>query len=146
MLWREQGRSNYIFMDPLNWKFSENKSFREVIASIRRLLEHPEYFKKSIIRSGYFAADFFKQDELDKKFQAFTLFSYVEVLENLNLVNDDFFIKHYKNPTCQLINQRFAGTHVRVELKLDRKYNRAGNPVRVVSDAKEELKRRFGCR
>ncbi|HXW54100.1 MAG TPA: hypothetical protein VEL47_08365 [Myxococcota bacterium] len=128
---------NYIFMDPLNWKFSGHQNYQKIIDSIRRLVENPQYFKEALIRSGFFAA---KRFSGQAGVTALALFSYVELLENLNLLDDGFFIKVYKTSACELI-KNLGETPIQISLKLDDE----GLQKRVVPDARQELDNRFKC-
>ncbi|MCA9508481.1 MAG: hypothetical protein KC505_08675 [Myxococcales bacterium] len=79
------------------------------------------------------------------QFATFPFFSYVEILENLSLLKDEFFKQNYHAPVCHLLNERLKGAPIAVELKIDSKFNPKGNRTRTVVDAKQELKQRFMC-
>jgi len=149
---KKNGVLEYIFMDPLNWRVSSTENYKKVISRLIRLISNPDYVKKSLIRSGYTMlferTDHAKDKDYGggREFIAFPFFGYLEVLENLALLEDPFFVSYYKKPTCDLIKNKLAKPPISVELKpLTFEEDPHGTQRIKYPDAQDELWRRFKC-
>lgn len=95
-------------MDRLNWKMTSNKNYMSIINTLIRWVSNPEYFKKTIIRAGYFTSVYWVINHRDYYLSS-NLFTYLIILKDLSLLNDKFYTEYYKKPLCKLVNDNLRG-------------------------------------
>ena len=135
---RDGSETDFVFMDPLNWKFSEIQTYSDAIFSLKRLIDDPEHLNRSIIRWGYFwskklidgSADLSKRDRASNFYKAHRGY------ERLGLLDDDFYKKFYQKPFCELIRRNFAEAEV-VEVTLN--FEGRGGKTKKIDDARSDL-------
>jgi hypothetical protein len=136
---KKNGELDFIFMDPLNWKFSIHQSYKRIIYPIIRLASDFDYAKKTIIRAAYLFL--LKAPEIitDQEFRAVQFFLFLPAVEGLDLLKDEFFQNKYKKPLCDLIQNSLSGVFASKEI------SSFGIEIPSYPDAKSELLRRYSC-
>ena len=139
---KKNGIAEFVFMDPLNWKFTEHQTYKNILEPIVRFTSDLDYAKKTLVRAGYLGILRALKDtvsHINQEKIALQFFHLLTVVEKLNLLNDDFFNKHYKKRICGLINDKLSGVFPSIEITL-KGMERPSYP-----DAKSELLKRYSC-
>lgn len=147
LLRKVDNQFEYIFMDPENWNMIETQNYMDVLNTIIRITSDLKYFKESLIRSAYInifhslsePSDIASNEYYSKpENRAEHIYYYWQIIDQMDVVKDEFFLKFYKGKTCELINKYIPNKSITLRIDI-------GATRSEIRDARSELQRRFNC-
>lgn len=141
---KRKDKTDIIFMDPLNWKFSQHATYKRILEPLTRIFSSSDYAKQTLIRAGYLYLLLASKEKAKQEERARPFFHFLAAIEKLQLLKDQFFQKTYKKPFCDLIQSSFTVVFQSEEILQPPPYlpydARPSYP-----DAKKELLKGYGC-